>query len=136
MRLYQYKTIKILAVFIAIFGLLTLRSGGSVIWFEEARIAAGDILMEIVWFNFLAGFLYVVGAWGLWKGHPWVLRFSLVLFIAYLVMFSYLLVHVSQGGPYETRTLIAMTFRTLLWGVTLTFLGVLQKKQVAVLQNQ
>lgn len=39
------------------FGLLTLKSGGSVIFIDgPARLAAGNYLPFVVWFNFLAGF--------------------------------------------------------------------------------
>ena len=50
------------AIFIAIvFGIMTIKSGGAVLFTDgEARLAAGDYVSFVLWFNFLAGFLYVV----------------------------------------------------------------------------
>ena len=49
------------------FGLLTLREGGAVLFVDgAARLAAGHYVPFVLWFNFLAGFAYVVAGVGLW----------------------------------------------------------------------
>ncbi|MDP6882721.1 MAG: hypothetical protein QF830_01170 [Rhodospirillales bacterium] len=60
-----------LAFVAAAFGLVTLKSGGEVLFFEGAgRQAAGDYVSFVVWFNFLAGFAYIVAAAGLALWRP------------------------------------------------------------------
>ena len=42
-----------------VFGLLTLKSGGSVLFIDgDARQAAGHYVPFVLWFNFFAGFNY------------------------------------------------------------------------------
>ncbi|HCF2751418.1 TPA: hypothetical protein NIB35_006709, partial [Pseudomonas aeruginosa] len=49
------------------FGLLTLREGGAVLFVDgAARQAAGHYVPFVLWFNFLAGFAYIVAGVGLW----------------------------------------------------------------------
>jgi len=115
----QNKIKKGLALFLLVFGILTLKSGGSVLFIESAREAAGNILIEVVWFNFIAGFLYILAAFGTWKDYPWNRKLTLFLFAAYLIMMVYFSAHVLRGGLYETRTALALSFRTLVWGAIL-----------------
>ena len=71
----------------------------------------------MVWFNFSAGFLYILGGIGL------VFRRRETVWLAALLAGSTLLVyagfgwHVFTGGAYETRTVIAMTGRSVFWVV-------------------
>jgi hypothetical protein len=49
------------------FGLLTIKSGGTILFGEDAaREAAGNYVPFVLWFNFLAGFAYVIAGAGLW----------------------------------------------------------------------
>lgn len=104
------------AVFAGLFGALSLKSGGEVLFVDGAgREAAGDFVPFVVWFNFLAGFAYIAGAAGLALWRSWItpLAFSIaVLTIAVFIAFG---VHVLAGGAYEMRTVGAMTFRSLVW---------------------
>lgn len=124
---------KALALFLLIFGVLTLKSGGSVLFTESAREAAGNILIEVVWFNFLAGFLYILAALGTWKDYAWNRKLTLFLFAAYLVIGVHFAAHVLRGGLYETRTAFALSFRTVLWGGLL--LGSQMKQKVCLAKN-
>src|SRR4030065_680685 len=55
-----------------IFGLLTIKEGGSVLFGDEAaRAAAGNYVPFVLWFNFVAGFAYVVAGAGLWLQQSW-----------------------------------------------------------------
>ena len=50
----------------ALFGLMTLREGGAVLFFDgAARAAAGNFVPFVLWFNFLAGFAYLAAGIGL-----------------------------------------------------------------------
>ncbi|MBF0351424.1 MAG: hypothetical protein HQM11_10360 [SAR324 cluster bacterium] len=103
--------------FIAVsFGLLTLKSGGSVLFIDgSARQAAGAYVPWIVWFNFLMGFVYIVAGIGFWMRKTWSHRLALMIFFATIVVFAGLEIHVLLGGAYEQRTVGAMIFRAAVW---------------------
>ena len=99
-----------------VFGLATLVSGGQVLFGDEAaRQAAGNYLPVVVWFNFLAGFAYVVAAAGLATRQAWAARLALVIAVATALVFFYFGLFVLTGAPFEMRTVGAMTLRTTLW---------------------
>lgn len=106
-----------LGVLAVLFGLLTLVSGGSVLFDEAARQAAGHYVPFVVWFNFLAGFAYIIAGAGLWLGRRWAVWLSFLIAGATALMFVVLAGYIMSGGGYETRTLGAMSLRTLVWGV-------------------
>ena len=112
--------------FVAIsFGLLTIRAGGTVLFGSAAaRSAAGHYVPFVLWFNFLAGFAYVIAGVGLWLERRWAAWLALVIAVATALVFAAFGVHVLAGGDYELRTVAAMSLRTLVWaaiaGVALT----------------
>jgi hypothetical protein len=55
--------VRVAALIAAVFGAATVASGASVL-FGEGAVAAGNYVPFIVWFNFLAGFAYVLAALG------------------------------------------------------------------------
>lgn len=98
------------------FGLLTIRAGGTVLFGSAAaRSAAGHYVPFVLWFNFLAGFAYVVAGVGLWLERRWAAWLALVIAVATALVFAAFGVHVLGGGAHETRTVVAMTLRTLVW---------------------
>ena len=108
--------VSVVAVVAVAFGLLTLKAGGAVIFFDgEARQAAGHYVNFVVWFNFLAGFGYVVAGIGLWRQRRWAVWLAAAIAAATLLTFAAFGVHVYTGGPYEMRTVIAMTLRSGVW---------------------
>lgn len=109
---------RVMAAIALIFGLLTLVSGGQVLFGAEShRAAAGDYVGFVVWFNFLAGFAYIAAGIGLWLGSRWAVWLSLLIAVATLAVFALFGVHILQGGRYEMRTVAAMTLRTATWWV-------------------
>lgn len=99
-----------------VFGLATIISGGQVLFGgEAAREAAGHYLPFVVWFNFLAGFAYVVAAVGLATRQAWTARLALGIAAATAFVFFYFGLFVLSGAPFEMRTVGAMTLRTALW---------------------
>lgn len=104
------------AVVALLFGLATIRSGGSVLFGgDEARQAAGAYVGFVLWFNFVAGFAYVAAGIGLWLRRSWVVRLSMAIAGATLLVFAALGVHVALGSAYEARTVVAMTLRSVVW---------------------
>ena len=105
-----------IAAIALVFGLVTIISGGQVIFgSDQSRAAAGDYLPAIVWFNFIAGFAYVGTAAGLASGQAWAGRLALVIAVATALAFLVFGLLVMTGAPFEGRTVGAMTIRTLLW---------------------
>lgn len=109
------KWIAPVAIFSGIFGLMTVRAGGAVLFSEAARQAAGNYVPFVVWFNFLAGFAYIAAAIGIWKSAPWAGAVSAAIAVATLAVFTAFGVTVLMGGGYEMRTVAAMTFRFGFW---------------------
>lgn len=110
------RILKGLALTAVVFGLLTIVSGGRALFGStEVRAALGHTVPFVLWFNFLAGFLYVLAGTGLMWGKRWAAHLPLLLAISTLVVFAAFGVHVFSGGAYETRTLGAMTLRSLFW---------------------
>ena len=100
------------------FGLLTIKSGGAVLFDDgAAHIAAGNYVPFVLWFNFLAGFAYVIAGIGLWMKKRWAAWLALAIVAATLLTFAAFGVHIYSGGAYEQRTVIAMSMRTLVWAV-------------------
>lgn len=106
---------KSVAVIALVFGLLTLKSGGGVLFLEGPRLAAGDYVPFVVWFNFLAGFAYIAAAIGLWRWERWAARLAAAVAILTLLAFAAFGLHVLAGGAFETRTVGAMTLRLVVW---------------------
>lgn len=109
------KWIKPVSIFAVIFGLITIKAGGSVLFSEAARQAAGNYVPFVVWFNFAAGFAYIAAGIGIWKSAPWAGMASAAIAIATLAVFIAFGVTIMMGGSYEMRTVIAMTFRFGFW---------------------
>ena len=101
-----------------LFGLLTIKSGGSVIFIDGVdRQAAGNYLPFVVWFNFLAGFVYIIAGAGLWMQKQWAVKLSALIVAATLVVYAILGLHIFSGGLYEMRTVVAMGLRSAVWSV-------------------
>ena len=99
-----------------IFGIMTIKSGGSVLFFDgEARQAAGNYVDFVLWFNFLAGFFYIATGIGLWLEKAWAPIAAVTIAVLTLLVFAAFGLHILNGGEYEQRTVIAMSIRTLLW---------------------
>ena len=104
------------AVLAAVFGLLTIKEGGTVLFGSDAaRAAAGAYVPSVVWFNFLAGFAYLAAALGLWHRRRWAALLAAGLAGATALAFAAFGVHVLTGGAYEMRTAMAMGLRTTVW---------------------
>ncbi len=107
---------KILAVIALVFGVLTLFSGGNVLFGPDAaQQMAGNYVDFVVWFNFLAGAFYVLAAVGLWLGKAWVAGLSALTALATAVVafgFAYV---VLRGTPFEMRTVGALALRFVFW---------------------
>ncbi len=99
-----------------LFGLATLKSGGAVLFVDGPdRVAAGHYIPFIVWFNFLAGFAYIIAGIGLFMKKPWAAQLAILILLTTLVAYAVLGVLIIQGALFETRTVAAMTLRSAIW---------------------
>lgn len=102
-----------------LFGLVTIAEGGGVLFGgPEAAAAAGAYVPFVLWFNFLAGFVYIAAGLGLLAGWRWAGRLALAVAVATLAVLAALAVHIGLGGAYEMRTVLAMTLRSAFWLLT------------------
>lgn len=98
------------------FGVLTIREGGAVLFYDgAARAAAGNYVPFVLWFNFLAGFAYVIAGVGLWMRRRWAVGLAFAIAAATALTFAAFGALIYFGGAWEQRTLIAMSLRTLVW---------------------
>ena len=123
-------TLRIFSLIAIVFGLLTLKEGGTVIFdIGSARQTAGNFVPYVVWFNFLSGLFYIAAGIGLWMQKRWALYLSVAVLISIVIAYIFFGMHVLSGSPYETRTVYAMALRTFLWGV----ISVVSYKQLRLL---
>lgn len=105
-----------IAIFALVFGLLTVYSGGQVLFGDTAaREAAGNFLPFVVWFNFIAGFAYVTTSVGLLTAQRWAPRLALIVAAATALVFLAFGAFVLAGSLFEIRTVGAMALRTAVW---------------------
>jgi len=119
------------ALFAILFGLLTLISGGSVLFNAQARQAAGNIVGFVLWFNFLAGFAYVTAGAGLWLLRRWAVGLSFLIAGATIIIFIAFGIHILSGGAYELRTVAALGLRLAVWLIisAVAYQNIIQKSE-------
>ena len=104
------------ALVAVVFGLMTIKEGGMTLSGDEAAVeAAGNYVPFVLWFNFAAGFAYVAAGIGLWLQERWAVWLAAAIAAATALTFAAFGAHISTGGAYERRTVIAMSLRTLVW---------------------
>ncbi len=108
--------LRIMSLVAILFGIVTVKSGGMVLFTEgEAHQAAGNYVPFVLWFNFTAGFVYITAGIGLWLQRSWAALLAIIIAVATLLVFIALGVHIYSGGAYEMRTIGAMSMRSIIW---------------------
>lgn len=105
----------LVALFVILFGLLTIKEGGTVLFTEQGKISAGQYVPFVLWFNFIAGFLYVLAGIAMFRRKTCVKKLAAVIAGSTLITFFVFGIHIFNGGLYELRTVIAMTARSSIW---------------------
>jgi len=106
----------ILALIAIVFGIVTIIVGGKTLFGgTEVRTAAGNIVPFVLWFNFIAGFAYVMAGIGLFLWKRWAAQLSAAIAAATIAMFVAFGIHIFLGGAFEARTVGAMTLRSVVW---------------------
>lgn len=110
------RLIGVLAVAAAVFGLLTIASGGMALFGSgSTRAAYGSAVPFVLWFNFLSGFVYLLAAYGLYTCRWWGIALAIFIAITTVLVFMAFGVAVAIGVPFEMRTVGAMTVRAAFW---------------------
>ena len=110
--------LRVMSVIAMAFGLLTLREGGMVLYGNAAALsAAGNFVPFVLWFNFIAGFFYIICGIGLWLSRRWAVWLAIGLATSTALMFIAFGLHITLGGAYANRTIVAMSLRTTVWTV-------------------
>lgn len=105
-----------LAIVAIAFGAVTLFSGGRALFGSpEARASVGNAVPFVLWFNFCAGFVYILAGLGLLRRRPWAIYASIFLASSTALIAAAFGAYVLGGGAFELRTVGAMTIRLLFW---------------------
>lgn len=103
---------KFLALFIAIFGLLTLYLSGSIILdLFGVRETQGNYVSFVVWANFMSSLIYLGVTIGLFTDKEWTMRWLLVSIVILISTYIGFWVYVYLDGVYEEKTVMAIPFR-------------------------
>jgi hypothetical protein len=109
--------LKTSAVIISVFALITLFMSTSVIFdLFGIRAKEGNYVLFVVISNFIAGFLYLLAAYGFFNEKKWTTKLLLLTTTILIVSFVGLLIHVNIGGIYEQKTIKAMLSRIAITG--------------------
>ncbi|MCF8149470.1 MAG: hypothetical protein K9K30_12150 [Burkholderiaceae bacterium] len=115
--------IKWLAIAALAFGTLTIFSGGRALFGSaEAQAALGNVVPFVLWFNFTAGFFYVIAGAGLLGAKPWAATLAVLLAAATVIVSLAMAVYATTGGAFEMRTVGALAIRSVFW-ITIAFVA-------------
>jgi hypothetical protein len=99
-----------------VFGALTVLTGGRALFGSlESRADFGKAVPFVLWFNFLAGFVYILAGTGLLLRRPWAVYASLFVAVSTILVSVAFGVHVIGGGAFERRTIGALMIRSFFW---------------------
>ena len=99
-----------------LFGTMTVLAGGrGLLGSLESRSKLGNVVTFVLWFNFLAGFFYILAGAGLLLHRRWAVYISIFVAISTILVFAAFGIHVMGGGAFEMRTVGALAFRSLFW---------------------
>lgn len=105
----------IIAIVAVLFGIATIKEGGTVLFTETGRQGAGNYVPFVLWFNFIAGFAYIMTGIAMFRLKSCSRRLAAVIAISTTIVFILLGIHIFNDGLYELRTVMAMTIRSTLW---------------------
>jgi uncharacterized membrane protein len=115
------RSLQILASIAIVFGAMTVFSGGRALFgTAQAQAAVGNAVGFVLWFNFLAGFAYVLVGVGLLRAQRWASRGAAALALATALVAAAFAVFVASGGAYEMRTVGALALRLGFWVLVAT----------------
>jgi hypothetical protein len=109
--------LKTSATILTLFALITLFMSTSVIFdLFGIRAKEGNYVLFVVVSNFIAGFIYLFAAYGLFTEKKWTTKLLIITTTILIVSFIGLLIHANTGGIYEQKTIKAMLSRITITG--------------------
>src|SRR5690349_14377997 len=94
------------AIVLALFGMVTIFVGGSVIFdLFGLREKEGNFVPFVVWANFICGFIYIATAYNFWNAKRGSLTLIVSAFVILVFTFGALMLHIKSGGLYEAKTI-------------------------------
>lgn len=129
-KIDKYPTVfRVMAVLAILFGILTIKSGGMVLFTDgDAHQAAGNYVPFVLWFNFIAGFAYITAGIGLWLQRRWAAWLAAIIAVLTMLVFLALGVHIYSGAASEVRTVAAMSMRLVIWtSIALITFGIIRQ---------
>jgi hypothetical protein len=104
------------AIAAAVFGAGTLVSGAATLFGpQQVKAAAGPVVEFVLWFNFLAGFAYLAGAYALYRGRRWARGAAAVIAGATALVAIAFTFYTMAGGAFSWRTPAALLLRFGFW---------------------
>lgn len=107
--------LSVIAIVAILFGIMTIKEGGTVLFTDTGKLNAGNYVPFVLWFNFIAGFAYIMAGIALFRLKSCVRRLATVIAASTIIVFIIFGLHIFNGGAYELRTVMAMTVRSTLW---------------------
>jgi hypothetical protein len=95
-------------------GITLLMSSAVLLDLFDIRSKQGNYVPFIVWANWICGFIYLAAAYGFFTKQIWTRNILSSAALILIVGFVSLLFHITSGGLYEQKTVMAMVFRTVM----------------------
>ena len=129
------RTVNWMSIAAIVFGVVTVLTGGRALFGSlESRADFGNAVPFVLWFNFLAGFVYIAVGTGLLLHRHWAVYTSLFVAVSTILVFVAFGVHVIGGGVFERRTIGALTIRSLFW-IAVTIVSIRAMKRTPNLES-
>ena len=129
------RAVKWMALAAIMFGVMTVLTGGRALFGSlESRAGFGNAVPFVLWFNFLAGFIYIIAGAGLLLCRRWAVYISLFVAVSTILVFVTFGVHVIGGGAFERRTIGALAIRSLFW-IAVTIVSMRAMKRTPYLES-
>lgn len=98
------------------FGAVTVFSGGRALFGDVLeRASVGNAVDFVLWFNFIAGFFYMLAGFALFRRWRWGVWLATLLAVSTALVAGAFGIHVAGGGAYEMRTVGALALRVSFW---------------------
>jgi hypothetical protein len=93
------RTLNWLAIAAIAFGILTVASGGRALFGNvEVRTGLGNIVPFVLWFNFVAGFVYVLAGVALLRAKRWATPLAFGIAVSTVLVYLAFIAHIVVGG--------------------------------------
>ena len=76
------------------FGIVTIVVGGKTLFGDPSERAAAKIVPFVLWFNFMAGFAYVIAGYGMFLWKRWAAQLAVAIAIATIAAFIAFGIHI------------------------------------------